>query len=184
MHPPMEQVTAEGYDLQFGTNVVGRLFHPLAHTRPHRGAQDVALTTMRASSPLRQLARMAGSCTGMHSRKGENEGSSPRWTCTPRASFRTPTRVSVHFGNIETDLYRHTPSFAQKFLHFLFRVLSCYTPSRTERYSAVGLMLEAVDQNGELFIPWGRPGNCPAEAYKPGVGQCLWDWLEEEVKGL
>lgn len=27
MNPPMEQLTAEGYDLQFGTNVLGTHIH-------------------------------------------------------------------------------------------------------------------------------------------------------------
>lgn len=32
MVPPVEQLTADGYDLQFGTNCLGKLFHSLYFT--------------------------------------------------------------------------------------------------------------------------------------------------------
>lgn len=43
-------------------------------------------------------------------------------------------------------------------------------------------MPEALNHNGEFFIPWARVGRCRDEAYDDGIGERLWDWLQDQVK--
>jgi len=38
-------------------------------------------------------------------------------------------------------------------------------------------------KNGAFFIPWAREGPMPPGALKPGVGEKLWEYVENEVEG-
>lgn len=40
-------------------------------------------------------------------------------------------------------------------------------------------MPEALEHNGEFFIPWERVGRCREEAYDDEVGEKLWSWLQD-----
>ncbi len=39
------------------------------------------------------------------------------------------------------------------------------------------------DLLAQFLIPWARLGRCRAEAYDDALGERLWKWLEDEVKG-
>jgi len=47
-----------------------------------------------------------------------------------------------------------------------------------------GLMPEPAQHNGEFLIPWARLGKCRPEAYDDAIGERLWNYLQEQVKGI
>ncbi|OBZ71701.1 hypothetical protein A0H81_08859 [Grifola frondosa] len=47
-----------------------------------------------------------------------------------------------------------------------------------------GTMPEALNYNGKFLIPWARVGECRPEAYDPEIGERLWNWLQEQIKGF
>lgn len=46
-----------------------------------------------------------------------------------------------------------------------------------------GTMPETLNYNGQFLIPWARLGKCRPEAYDDEIGERLWNWLQEQVKG-
>ncbi|PIL31377.1 hypothetical protein GSI_06077 [Ganoderma sinense ZZ0214-1] len=196
MFPPIDEVTADGYDLQFGTNVIGhhyftKLLLPalLAGKESSPDHHTRVVTTSSAASYLSPLywdtfkdgpARRQKSTSTMYNQSKLANAIVARETAK-RYGQDGIISISVNPGNIQSDLQRHLPSIIPKIANLVFLYPTPYG-ALTQLWA--GTMPEALNYNGEFLIPWARPGKCRPEAYDPVIGERLWNWLEEQVQDL
>lgn len=203
MVPPVEQRTADGYDLQFGTNVLGHYFFttlllptlihtaknsPLAngHARvintsssavywiPKGGIVWETLGTDEASVAA---CKKLGTGTLYAQSKFGNVVFANQ--LAKRYADQGIISVSLNPGNLKTELQRHVPGIIAVFLN-----LTLYHAS----YGALtqlwaGTTPDAERLNGKFLIPWAREGDPGATTKDETIAEKLWTWLEEQVKG-
>jgi len=194
MTPPADMVTKDGYDLQFGTNVVGHfLFTELlmpallagVQTSPDHHARVV--TTSSSAAYLYTLnwdafrdgpVRKKMSIQYLYAQSKFANVVVAR-EIAKRYADKGIISNSVDPGSINTDLQRHLGGAQRSFIK---NVLGYPAPMGALTQLWAGTMPETLDFNGEFFIPWARKGTCRKEAYDDVIGKRLWSWLEEEVK--
>ncbi|GBE80447.1 NAD(P)-binding protein [Sparassis latifolia] len=192
MASPISFLTVEGYDMQFGTNVIGHyLFTKLLipalvagkdtspdyHARIiHTSSSAAYLSTMDFDTFVPGPARLKLSPTSLYAQsKFANVVVSRQFA--KRYADQGIVSIAVDPGNIRTDVLRNYGFFLQKLWDLLLSPVDL--GALTQLYA--GTMPEAVNHNGKFLIPYARVGVCRKEAYDDALGECLWNWLEEEV---
>ncbi|KAH8981077.1 NAD(P)-binding protein [Lactarius akahatsu] len=160
MMSPKEQVTAQKYDMQFGTNVIGHwLFTQLLLP---------ALFAATDASPSHEKARVVTGLIGNVVVARE----------LARRYGDKIVSTSLNPGNIRTDILRHQPGWLNAIVYWLMYPVSY--GALTQLYCATAP--SAADANGKFFIPWARLGEPNKTALEPQIGERLWSWLENETK--
>ncbi|KAI0662127.1 NAD(P)-binding protein [Cubamyces menziesii] len=193
MWPPVPMTTKDGYDLQFGTNVLGHFYftellmpaliagvasspdhHARVITTSSSGAYLNTLhwDTFKDTPQRRKMAREA---LYYQSKFGNVVVANQ---VAKRYADKGIISISVNPGNIRTELQRYVPAFARKVMNYMLYP----TPYGALTQLFAGTMPEAINYNGEFLIPWARLGKCRPEAYDPEIGKRLWEWLDEQVK--
>ncbi|TBU26106.1 NAD(P)-binding protein [Dichomitus squalens] len=196
MWPPLDELTKDGYDLQWGTNVVGHFYftellmpallagvktspdhHARVITTASSGAylETLHFETFRDGPERRKLSTEALYYQTKHANVIVARQIAKRYADKGIIS------VSVNPGNIKTELQRYVPSLRRKILDTLLLYPAPYG-ALTQLFA--GTMPEALNYNGEFLIPWARLGKCRPEAYDDAVGEQLWKWLEDEVNAF
>ncbi|ELU40588.1 short chain dehydrogenase domain-containing protein [Rhizoctonia solani AG-1 IA] len=164
MAPPVEQRTSDGYDLQFGTNVLGHYFFTvlLLPTLIHT-AKNSPFAMINTSSASVYLAPKSGIVW-------ETLG-------TGVSSITACKKLGTH------TLYAQSKLLAKRYAHQGV-ISSSLNPASygalTQLWS--GTMSEGKDHNGKFPIPWARVGDAGANSHDEELAEKLWDWLEEQVK--
>ncbi|KAI0263268.1 NAD(P)-binding protein [Gloeopeniophorella convolvens] len=172
---PKELLTEQGFDLQFGTNVIGYWFF-VQLLLP-------ALQAATANSPTHAKARVVSVSSSVHYlAKGIDfdaimDGSARRKVASRELYVRSKFGNAVvacelarpvNPGNLKTELQRHASKLQTQY------------GAITQLYSATAP--EAAEYNGQFLIPWARTGKAHPAALDPKIGAQLWDWLEENTK--
>ncbi|KAM6494384.1 hypothetical protein JOM56_010745 [Amanita muscaria] len=195
MNPPIEQLTAQGYDMQLGTNALGHfyltklLLPTLSSTVNHSGhkvrvvnvssvghllVSTLDFNTFRDTPARRKLSTTAG--------YGQSKFANIVLTAesTRRYSDQGIVTTSAHPGPIVTELFRHIHPVVAA-INGLF----LYSPSMgalTPLYAATSP--ETENLGGKYFIPWARLGEPREATQDPKLGQDFWEWCEEQVKDI
>ncbi|KAI0826441.1 NAD(P)-binding protein [Irpex lacteus] len=193
MSCPIEHTTADGYDLQFGTNVIGHwylteLLMP-ALLRGKDSSPDKHARVITTSS----IASYFSTIDWNTLKDGPARRKQPSGKMYAQSKFGNAVvarevskrygdqgiiSISVNPGNIKSELYRHV----WRIQHLILDFLTLYpTPIGALTQLYAGTMPEALQHNGEFFIPWARVGKTRAEAYDDALGKKLWEWLESQV---
>ncbi|KAI0754733.1 NAD(P)-binding protein [Daedaleopsis nitida] len=192
---PMDWTTNDGYDLQWGTNVVGpwyftELLMPAllagVQTSPDHHARVVATSSCAAYLDILHFetfkdgpARRKMDLNRLYFQSKLANVIIAR-QIAKRYADKGIISISVNPGNIYTEIQRYLPASTRLCLKpFLYP-----TPQGALTQLYAGTMPEALNRNGEFFIPWARPGVCRPEAYDDELGQRLWQWLEDETRAL
>lgn len=203
MAPPVDQRTADGYDLQFGTNVLGHYFltslllPTLIHTAKNSPVAQGHARVVNTSSMGAFWAPKGGiiwealgtdtdsaqACKKLgtnwlycHSKLGNVLFSNE---LARRYGEQGIISSSVHPGVIKSELPRHLPELIAKvYTLFLYPVSQ---GALTQLWA--GTTPEGLNHNGKYLIPWARVGDIPPGARDEKIGEKLWAWLEEQVKG-
>ncbi|KAF8975505.1 NAD-P-binding protein [Cyathus striatus] len=195
MIPPLTDLTKQGYDLQFGTNVLGH-FYLTKLLLP-------TLVSTAKSSPDGH-ARVITISSGAHHLHGINyktlKDGPERSKETPDSLYAQSkygdivfakelyrryasdgiVSLSLNPGNINTNLQQHLGSFQKKMIAFMMYPIY---PNGVATHLYAGTSPDAVNLNGKVNQGGLRLG--PAQdSQDPKIGQELWDWLEEQVSGL
>ncbi|OAX33476.1 NAD(P)-binding protein [Rhizopogon vinicolor AM-OR11-026] len=195
MTPPVEMITDDGYDLQFGTNVVGHFYFTklvmpallAAAATSSDGTARVVNTSSNGhwfdgldyntfrDSP----ARRKKSSSGLYaqSKTGNIVFSAE---LARRYGGQGIVSTALNPGGIKTELARHQSSLNQMFLNMLLHDVSY--GALTQLYA--GTTAEGAKLNGKYLIPWARIGDPRADTQDPQQGKELWNWLEEQVKDI
>ncbi|KAJ7116048.1 hypothetical protein C8R44DRAFT_675607 [Mycena epipterygia] len=197
MMPPLEDRTADGYDLQFGTNVLG----PFYFTK----LLLPALLAGAKSSPDGK-ARVVNTCSGMHQmnrldfkvilddKKRKKAGAQALYALSKfgfvtysaelarRYDAQGLVAISLHPGVIKTDLHRHMTGPLGAVVSFLEQTVlhDVSYGALTQLYA--GTTVQGAQLNGKYLIPWARLGKPHPASQEPKLGTELWEWLEEQVK--
>ncbi|CEL51558.1 hypothetical protein RSOLAG1IB_00093 [Rhizoctonia solani AG-1 IB] len=203
MMPPVEQRTANGYDLQFGTNVLGHYFFstlllptlihtaknsPLAHGHarvintsssavyfaPKGG---IAWETLGIDTSSTAACRKLGTSTLYAQSKLGNVLFSNE--LAKRYADQGIISSSLNPGNLQTDLQRHVPWPLLKIMN-LFLYPASYG-ALTQLWS--GTSPDGESHSGKFLIPWARVGDAGPNSHDEKLAEKLWSWLEEQAKG-
>ncbi|EJD37985.1 NAD(P)-binding protein [Auricularia subglabra TFB-10046 SS5] len=186
--------TAEGYDLLFGTNVLGHYYltHLLlpalkrnleAHGRKGRvtSVSSIAHTSHAHIDYETLVPGDARDRKKALDRYGQSKFGNVVF------AFELARREGAHIvssalnpGTIHTPMYdANKPGVLASFLmeSVMYEVdHGAITPL----WAATAL--EAENVNGQYLVPWARVGQAAKEGYDPEVGKKLWTWLEECVR--
>ncbi|KAI0687015.1 NAD(P)-binding protein [Earliella scabrosa] len=194
MRPSIELLHEDGYDLQWGTNVVcpflfTELLMPAliagAKTSPDHHARVVTVSSVGAYMQTLDWdtfrdgpARRKLSTEDLYYQSKHANVVVAR-QIAKRYADKGIVSISVNPGNIRTELQRYLPPLERSFMNTL---LLYPAPDGALTQLFAGTMPEAINYNGEFMIPWARLGRCREEAYDDKIGERLWRWLEDEVK--
>ncbi|CAL1700049.1 unnamed protein product [Somion occarium] len=195
MWSPLDQFTPDGYDLQWGTNIVAhflltKLLMPALlagkETSPDHHARIITTSSTGAyfypwiqwdsfkDHPIRHKmgtkdiyfqSKFAGVVVAKEFAK--------------RYGGDGIISISVNPGNLKTNLQQNASSFEYKILSVLL-LYPAPLGALTQLWG--GTMPEALNYNGGFLIPWARVGKPPKQALDNELGEKLWNYLENEVK--
>ncbi|KAJ7247615.1 hypothetical protein B0H12DRAFT_737275 [Mycena haematopus] len=197
MMPPIEDRTADGYDLQFGTNVLGPFFFT-------KLLLPALLAGAKSSSDGK--ARIVNTASGMHltnkldfkiildDKKRIKAGAQPLYALSKfavvaysaelarRYADQNLVVVSLHPGVIKTDLHRHMNGGLGVVISILEKTVlhDVSHGALTQLYA--GTTVEGAQLNGKYLIPWARIGKPHPATQDPKLGGELCDWMEEQLK--
>ncbi|KAF8556734.1 NAD(P)-binding protein [Imleria badia] len=194
MHPPVDMVTDDGYDLQFGTNVLGhfyltKLLLPILISTAKLSPEGTVRVVNTAS-----LGHWFGNLqfdTFMDGPKrrakrtfwlyGQSKTGNIVFSAELHRRYHDQGIVStaLHPGTINTELTRYYGNLQQIGTWFLWDVSY---GALTQLYA--GTALEAGTLGGQYLVPWARVGTPRADTQDPQLGKELWVWLEEQVAKL
>jgi len=194
MGTPLDKLTAQGYDMQLGTNVLGHfLFTQLLLP---------ALSAVSAQSGGAERARVT-STTSLAS--GLTNTLHFEWfTDTPERRKHAPMDIyndskfgdlvfarelarrhgdvlvstACNPGTLKTDLSRNST----KVEAFMLSLLQYPAPMGAITQLWAGTSPEGADLNGKYLIPWARVGTPNPATQDAALGAKLWEYLDEESK--
>lgn len=196
MNAPIEQLTAQNIDLQFGTNVLGHFYFT-----------KLLLPTLLATATEGKPARVINiSSFALEMTPGNNidfntlKDSPARKKLSPlnlysqskfgnlvfsnelarRYGDQGIMSVALHPGNILTDLYRHAPAYQRKIMELTLYPVEL--GAQTQLWA--GATNEGATLGGKYLIPWARLGKANPKTLDPALGKELWTWLEEQVADI
>ncbi|KAG1777944.1 hypothetical protein EV702DRAFT_1098748 [Suillus placidus] len=195
MTPPLEMVTDDGYDLQFGTNVLGHFyFTKLVMPALLAGAAQSPDGTARIVNTASN-AHWFGSLdynTFKDSPARKKKSPMSLYAQSKMGNILFAAELARRYGNqgivstalnpggIKTELGRYYDSFAKMISNMIFHDVSF--GALTQLYA--GTTAEGANLNGKYLVPWARIGNTHADAQDPQQASELWNWLEEQVKDI
>ncbi|KAF8595286.1 NAD(P)-binding protein [Ceratobasidium sp. AG-I] len=203
MMPPVEQKTADGYDLQFGTNVLGHYFFTtlllptLIHTAKNSPLANGHARVINTSSSAVYYVPKQGMVWEILGTDETSKvackklGSQPLYfqskfgnvlfanQLAKRYGDQGIISVSLNPGNLKTDLARHTSALFVAVIYFMLYPASY--GALTQLWAGTTPDVERLQ--GKFLIPWAREGDPGAPAKDEAAAERLWAWMEEQVKG-
>ncbi|KAJ7476979.1 NAD-P-binding protein [Mycena galericulata] len=200
MEPPLDQFTAQGYDLQFGTNVLGHFYFttlllPVLLATVKTSADGKA-RVVNTSSMASVFASGLDFDTFRDNPKRAKLGSQKLYHQSKLGNVVFSTELARRYGNeglvstalnpgnLKTDLARHWTSPGQRLLKLFGHLIvyPAYLGALTQLYA--GTTAAGAELNGKYLIPWARIGTANPVSQDEEVGKKLWAWLEEQVAAL
>ncbi|KAF7331531.1 NAD(P)-binding protein [Mycena kentingensis (nom. inval.)] len=197
MQPPISEFTAQGYDLQFGTNVLAHFYLTTlllpallaGATHSADSKARVVNTASLGSTFVKQIdygtLRLSESDSELQARKIcrlANVVLSAE--LARRYGEKGIVSTSLNPGNIKTNIARHWMSFGLKITKLLGHLI-VYPPrmgALTQLYA--GTATEGAELNGKYLIPWARIGTPHPASQDEEIGRELWMWLDEQVHAI
>ncbi|KAF8985126.1 NAD-binding protein [Cyathus striatus] len=196
MRPPIDSLTAQKYDLQFGTNVLGHFYFT-----------KLLLPTLLAtakSCPDRNVRVVTTSSSGHELSSGINFDTLKD---TPKRKKKNPmdlysqsklgnvlianefarrygeqglVSTACNPGNLKSDLQRNLNGIENVVVKPL--LFPTAHGALTQLYA--GTSLEGATLNGEYLIPWARVGKASKTGRDLELAAKLWEWCEEQVASV
>ncbi|OCL14214.1 NAD(P)-binding protein [Glonium stellatum] len=197
MTPPKGSKTTQGYDMQWGTNVVGhfllqKLMMPLLCASAKQTGEVRIIWTASDGS------NMSPSPDGIywHDINGDKTGLSP-WnlytqskagnvilateTARRYAEYNIVT-ASLNPGHLKTELQRHTDACVVSLINATL-LYDAHYGALTELFAGFSSAV-SKDNSGCYLIPWGRVGVMAKHlerGLENGSGNRLWELLDKET---
>ncbi|KAF8896761.1 hypothetical protein CPB84DRAFT_1781782 [Gymnopilus junonius] len=195
MMPPMDELTAQGYDLQVGTNTLGPFyFTKLLLPNLLAGAQssldgnarvvnsaswasllvpDIDFNAFR-DGPAR---RKANQRMYAYSKLGNVLFSKE---LARKYGDKGIISTSLNPGNIVSDLQRTMSLTA----YIMLKPFLSSTAQGAVTQLWAGTSPEGLALNGKYLVPWAREGTANPISNDVKLAQDLWEWMEEQVKDI
>jgi NAD(P)-dependent dehydrogenase (short-subunit alcohol dehydrogenase family) len=192
MMPPLDQLTKDGYDLQFGTNVIGHfyltklllptLLATSTGTEPARVVtvassaglmiNNIDLNTLRDGPARKKLSKTT---LYMQSKMGNLVLATE---LARRYGDKGLVSASLNPGTLKSDLARHVESAAEK---LILKAISYPVPMGALSSLYLATTPNGASLNGKYFIPWVRESKLSKDVLDAQRGKDVWAWLEEQV---
>lgn len=200
MWPSVDQLTVDGYDLTWGTNVLGpfyftKLLLPALLSASSPGEKSRVVNTSSAKGIVGSSYFGSGldfaTFKDSPARRKRGTGvlyDQSKWgnvVFAQEFSRRYGDKIvttAVHPGIINSDLARTFVDLESSFTQLLMRLITYPTPHGALTQLWAGTSPEAASLNGKYLIPWARVGT--PRSNDPELGKELWTWLEEQVAGI
>ncbi|EIN04702.1 NAD(P)-binding protein [Punctularia strigosozonata HHB-11173 SS5] len=195
MSCPVDLTTADGYDLQFGTNVLGHFyFTKLLLPTLLSTAETAPKGTVRIINTSSAAHYMSGLdfATFKDGPKRRKQNTDLLYCQSKlgnvvftnelvrRYADKGLISISAHPGVIRSNLWQHSPKLTTKIMGSVMHPAS--KGALTQLYA--GTAPEAADLNGKYLGPWAKEWSPKPLSNDPKLGKELWTWLEEQVKDL
>jgi NAD(P)-dependent dehydrogenase (short-subunit alcohol dehydrogenase family) len=202
MFPPKGSKTAQGHDLQFGTNMLGpylltKLLIPVMVETAKTAAPDSVRVLWASSLAIQVLSPSRGGIVLDESgapKVLDNQQTNYGQTKVGNVFLAVKTQelygsqgirsVSFNPGNLKTEIQRHASGLMMKLAESLLHpaIFGAYT----ELYSGWSEEIGA-DKSVTYVIPWGRDGTNLVrsdiqKAIKNGLADKVWEWCDSETK--
>ncbi|TFK28697.1 NAD(P)-binding protein [Coprinopsis marcescibilis] len=195
MEPPVSEVTTQGYDLQFGTNVLGhfyltKLLLP-ALIEGAKASSDGKARVVTTSSSRSLFGKIDfNTFKDGPARRRESPGALYSQSKLGNVLFANElarrhekdgiVSVSLNPGNLRTELQRHMSWFSRH-----SRLLIQYpVPYGALTQLWVGTSEVGKEFNGKYLVPWARLGKPNPLAEDHQLAEDLWKWCEDQVSNL
>ncbi|KAI0881984.1 short-chain dehydrogenase [Annulohypoxylon maeteangense] len=205
MMPPQGSKTAQGYELQLGTNCLGHFLFTKLLTptlvATAKASPKGSVRVIWVSSSAAELLCPVGEGIDMDNLDNTHDifyayryGVSKAGNVYQSTEYARRHRedgivsLSLNPGNLASELDRYCNP-----IEMLYRKLTVYpviNGAYTELFA--GLSNEVtLDRSGDWIVPWGRfadirkdilQGSKPQSEGGTGIAQKFWDWNEEQVK--
>ncbi|KAI0031849.1 NAD-P-binding protein [Vararia minispora EC-137] len=191
MWPAHDRLTTDGYDLQFGTNVLGhyaltKLLLPALSEGARNSEEGKARVVIVASMAAYLNTIHWGSFTpgpvrdAMSTYELYDQSKHAPVVFAAELARRYGDHglvvTSCNPGNLRTDLQRHVPTPFRQILQYGLLYPAPYG-ALTPLWA--GTSAETLDMNGKFLIPWARLGECRPEANDPEISRKLWKFMEK-----
>ncbi|KAF9233596.1 hypothetical protein BU15DRAFT_79947 [Melanogaster broomeanus] len=193
--PPIDQLTDDGYDLQFGTNVLGHFYFtklvlPLLLSTA-KSAPDGIARVVNTSSNGHWVSNLkfdtwrdgpARRKESLFSLYGQSKTGNIVFSAELKRRYGDQGIVSTSLnpGPIRTEISRHGGSLVKVMMNWAFYDVSY--GAITQLYA--GTVPDGASLNGKYLIPWARIGSPRADTQDPQLGKELWTWLEKQVVNI
>ncbi|KAH8099800.1 NAD-binding protein [Cristinia sonorae] len=190
--PGYNEITEDGYDIQWGSNVVGPfLFIKLLIPALLEGVATSEDRTSRVVFTASRLQTQSIQYDTLQDTTGRAKMSpSQRYAQSKFASVvlsadfsrrygeRGLVSFAVNPGSIKTPLHRNSPAIYRPFASLIH-----HPPAMGALTQLWGTTTASGgDLKGKYLIPWARIGKPVPSSQDPEVGRRLWDWLEEQTR--
>ncbi|KAG6849931.1 hypothetical protein H0H93_003460 [Arthromyces matolae] len=195
MTPPIEDLTKQGYDLQFGTNVLGhfyltKLLLPALISGAKSSPDGKARVVNTSSS-----GHMSGFLDFNTFKDSPKRRKYLSFSLYAQSKFGNVVfaqelarryedqgivSTSLNPGNLRSDLQRHMPTIIAS----ITRSLIYPTPYGALTQLYAGTTAAGAELNGKYLIPWARIGAAIPATQDPELGKQLWNWAEEQVADI
>ncbi|KAF5337983.1 hypothetical protein D9758_014325 [Tetrapyrgos nigripes] len=195
MAPKIEDLTTQGYDLQFGTNVLGhfyftKLLLPILLSTARRspdGKARIVNTSSNAHTGCNKLnhdsfrdGTVRRKMSGLMDLYAQSKLGKVMFSneLARRYGDQGIVSTSLHPGVLATDLQRTFPKPLKMVMDtFFFRPVAM--GALTQLYA--GTSIEGAELNGKYLTAWARMSK--ASAASDDVEECkkMWKWLDEQV---
>ncbi|THU94703.1 NAD(P)-binding protein [Dendrothele bispora CBS 962.96] len=195
MMSSIDQLTTQGYDLQFGTNVIGHFYFTklllpvLLSTAESTGSSVRVVNTASSGHTMYPNLDFNSFKDGKARRRlgkihlyGQSKFGNIVFSneLARRYGDKGIVSTSLHPGNLRTELPRHLPAIVP-----YLAPLVAY-PSKmgalTQLWAGTTPDPEGKELNGKYLVPWARIGKAMGPVDDEKLGKDLWEWLEEHVK--
>ncbi|KZV85086.1 NAD(P)-binding protein [Exidia glandulosa HHB12029] len=194
---PMDDLTAQGYDAQFGTNVIGHFYFtkhllPVLFQTYDSNPSDKPRIVTTSSDYYKQFPKVdyATLRDGPARRKlnsGQLYGQSKfgNILVSNELARRYGDKIvstSLHPGVFKTDL-QSQDRVIRSLVWIASAFLSPVSMGPTNQLFA-GTAPEGAKLNGKYLIPWAVEAKLSKEAEDQKSAEKLWDWLEQQVSAI
>ncbi|KAJ7165571.1 NAD-P-binding protein [Mycena crocata] len=200
MQPPLDQFTAQGYDLQFGTNVLGHFYFTklllpvlLATAKTSADGKVRVVNTASLGSSFApgldyETFRESPERHKLGSTKLYNQSKLGNVVLSAELARRYGEQglvsTSLNPGNLKTEIARHWTSPGQKLMKLLGHLIvyPAQMGALTQLYA--GTTIAGTELNGKYLVPWARIGTANPASQDEEAGKKLWKWLEKQTSVL
>ncbi|KAK0640046.1 putative oxidoreductase [Lasiodiplodia hormozganensis] len=189
-----EGLTKDGYEIQFGTNVMG----PALFTQ-------LLLPVLKRTAKINPQARVVNLSSGSEAvAPGDiykfdelkttmpNRHTTARYALSKIADIHYTTAmaekhkdvrfISVHPGMVATNLHHDSTGTFLK--PFLYAAILFATPVEKGAYSQLWAAVSPDAQSGEFYGPVGVAGKGSKLSQDRVLGEQLWDWIQGELRDV
>ncbi|RXW24439.1 hypothetical protein EST38_g1427 [Candolleomyces aberdarensis] len=196
MVPPIDDLTADGYDLQFGTNTLGHFYFTKlllpALLKGAKSSPDGTARVVNTSSSASLFASKINFDTLKDSPARRKSGPNRLYMQSKlgnaifakelarRYGDQGIVSTGLNPGNLSSDLQRHLGRIETKLVGLLLHP----TPMGALTQLWAGTTQEGATLNGKYLIPWARIGTGNPVIQDEKVGADLWKWFEDQVANI